>query len=832
MLLMPRHQPITIADRSLLNTYGHPQTFRSNSVRIRRVLVAVIFGVLSGCSGEKATAPVTVSSVSLSNSSGTLQYGQTVQLTASVLSSNGSALNGRPLTWSSSNDAIASISPTGLVTAGAVRGGSAETATITVTSEGRSASAAVTVAPIPAATVTLSLNQVAVYVGQIVQLGVTAKDVTGGALTGRAVTWSSATPTVATVTPQGLVTAIATGAATITATVDGKSATASVTVALVPVSTVTVTPSTGSLFVGQTLQLSASAKDSAGNALTGRAVIWSSASPTIATVTTQGLVTAIATGTVTVTATVDGKSATMSVTATVLALAVTIQGSGQVLVSSLTTGKVDTVSGARNSPITPGDSIRITPFASSSALFDAISGAVNDSLQLYPSYDLKVTTSRPLEVRFVPRKLGTKALQNAFFDTTALNYRTSENFVVWWDKRWDHNYLAKDLLRQLEEVRRLSMTWGMALPPSATNVYVNAYVHHISGQGGANIDVFDDGWGQGVGTDNYGMPFYTAPFSIGRSPVSTPGYCWCYNNPWHEGFHLMQWGFGRSRPNTFPYSGDSKWYTEATASWFERYFTLSESNAERVGVGPWNGTAAFLMQPQLRLWSPPDAPTWSVGVHAYAAELFLLYLSWNKLMPDDLIGRSWTLAAPGEMPQQYLASRIPNLSEVYRQFVVHLTALDGMPSYARRGISASLAFWRANGAKYGNALPNGENHDNTYAFDLRDAGTAGWVVPKAKIEAWAFSVTRLQSTQTGQFQISLNIVPVGSGGTPADFYAGLVVQKDGINSYSSIPIKNGSADRSVLLQAGSIAFIVVVNTPNSFFGNETFDYSIKIDRTP
>jgi uncharacterized protein YjdB len=283
-------------------------------VRIRRVLAAVLLGALSACSGEKTTEPVTVSSVSLTNASGTLQYGQTVQLSASVTGSNGRPLTGRTVTWSSSNDAIVSISPTGLVTAGAVRGGSAETATITVTSEGKAASAAVTVAPIPAATVTLSIAQVAVYVGQTVQLSVTVKDVTGGVLTGRAVTWSSASPTVATVTTQGLVTAIATGAATITAIVDSKSATASLTVALVPVSTVTVTPITRSLFVGETFQLSASTKDSAGNSLTGRAVTWASSNPAVATVSSTGVVTGVALGTATVTATSERKTASAAIT--------------------------------------------------------------------------------------------------------------------------------------------------------------------------------------------------------------------------------------------------------------------------------------------------------------------------------------------------------------------------------------------------------------------------------------------------------------------------------------------------------------------------------------
>ena len=277
-------------------------------MRIRRVLAAVIFGVLSACSGEKTTAPVTVSSVSLTNTSGTLQYGQTAQLTASVLSANGSALTGRPLTWSSSNDAIASVSPTGLVTAGAVRGGSAETATITVTTDGKSASTAVTVAPIPASAVTLSLGQVAVYVGQTVQLGVTVKDATGGTLTGRAVTWSSASPTVATVTTQGLVTAIASGTAIISASVEGFAASAAVTISLVPVATVSVFASKSLVLVGDSLEMTAAARDSTGNPLTGRPVMWSSTAVDVATVNGQGRVTPVAIGTATITATVEGKS--------------------------------------------------------------------------------------------------------------------------------------------------------------------------------------------------------------------------------------------------------------------------------------------------------------------------------------------------------------------------------------------------------------------------------------------------------------------------------------------------------------------------------------------
>jgi hypothetical protein len=86
---------------------------------------------------------------------------------------------------------------------------------------------------------------------------------------------------------------------------------------VVPVASVTVSPSSGSVSVGSTLQLTAVTKDSAGNVLTGRTVTWSSSAVGVGTVSTGGLVTGIATGSSTITATsglVSG-SATVTVTA-------------------------------------------------------------------------------------------------------------------------------------------------------------------------------------------------------------------------------------------------------------------------------------------------------------------------------------------------------------------------------------------------------------------------------------------------------------------------------------------------------------------------------------
>ena len=77
-------------------------------------------------------------------------------------------------------------------------------------------------------------------------------------------------PFVATVNASGLVSAVAVGTATITATSEGIDGTAAVTVTVVPIVSVLVAPATGNVTVGLTQQLTATPRDSINGALTGR----------------------------------------------------------------------------------------------------------------------------------------------------------------------------------------------------------------------------------------------------------------------------------------------------------------------------------------------------------------------------------------------------------------------------------------------------------------------------------------------------------------------------------------------------------------------------------
>ncbi|HXW97797.1 MAG TPA: DUF4038 domain-containing protein, partial [Gemmatimonadales bacterium] len=94
--------------------------------------------------------------------------------------------------------------------------------------------------------------------------------------------------------------------------------TASITVTIPPVATVTVTPASASIMVGQSVPLTATTKDASGNVLTGRVISWASSDPGTASVGATGVVTGVAPGgPVTITATSEGQSGTASVTVAV-----------------------------------------------------------------------------------------------------------------------------------------------------------------------------------------------------------------------------------------------------------------------------------------------------------------------------------------------------------------------------------------------------------------------------------------------------------------------------------------------------------------------------------
>ena len=115
----------------------------------------------------------------------------------------------------------------------------------------------------------------------------------------------------------GVVTGVAAGGpVTITATSEGVDGSAIITV-LPAVASVTIEPATASVFVGQTVPLTATLSDATGTVLTGRVIVWTSGDPSLATVSATGVVTGVAAGgPVAITATSEGKSGAAAIMVT------------------------------------------------------------------------------------------------------------------------------------------------------------------------------------------------------------------------------------------------------------------------------------------------------------------------------------------------------------------------------------------------------------------------------------------------------------------------------------------------------------------------------------
>jgi len=185
---------------------------------------------------------------------------------------------------------------------------------VAASKSGRSAVVQVTVSALPAALVRVTPASSNILIGSTVQLTGEVLDTGGGLLHGHTIVWTSNSAAVATVSANGVVTGVSQGNVVITAAAAGLSGTAVVSVRPVPVSSVNVAPTTGSVAVGQTLQLTVSLLDAAGNILTGRPVSWASANVQTATVNSAGLVRGIKRGTTTITTTSEGKIGTASIT--------------------------------------------------------------------------------------------------------------------------------------------------------------------------------------------------------------------------------------------------------------------------------------------------------------------------------------------------------------------------------------------------------------------------------------------------------------------------------------------------------------------------------------
>ncbi|MDQ8158281.1 MAG: Ig-like domain-containing protein [Gemmatimonadota bacterium] len=164
----------------------------------------------------------------------------------------------------------------------------------------------ISVAP---ATLTLPVNSASAIVG-------TAFDCDGNSIRNKKISFSSSNTAVATVTTEGNVIAVGIGGATVSAVADGKSASVPVTVTPEVAATVIINPSVLTLRRTNTRDLVATARNNQNTVIANSTFRWSSSNSSILSVDQSGKVTAIAPGSVVVTATADQTVGSANITVT------------------------------------------------------------------------------------------------------------------------------------------------------------------------------------------------------------------------------------------------------------------------------------------------------------------------------------------------------------------------------------------------------------------------------------------------------------------------------------------------------------------------------------
>lgn len=241
------------------------------------------------------------------------------------LSATGTLPNGQTLTprvaWTSSNSAVAAVSADGVLTAGQSQG----TATITATSaNGLTATAPVKVQA-PVDRITVNPATLSVLRGNTATVTADIRDATNAVIDDRTPVWTSSDPTVATVSNAGVISGLKLGKATITATLEGKSGSTSVSVVL-PIDHIELSPASLNFpSLKTSLQLTATAVAPGGGTVTGLVPEFRSSNTSVATVDSKGLVTSVANGTASITAEIEGVTASASVTVQQAAAVVSIQ---------------------------------------------------------------------------------------------------------------------------------------------------------------------------------------------------------------------------------------------------------------------------------------------------------------------------------------------------------------------------------------------------------------------------------------------------------------------------------------------------------------------------
>jgi eukaryotic-like serine/threonine-protein kinase len=236
------------------------------------------------------------------------EVGDSFLLAAVIRGPHGTRLPPQSVTWGTDTPTVLRVDGAGGMATGLAPG----SALLTASCKGIKALLRVEVAEPRADEIVIGPMGEPLHVGDEIRLEATPRDKRGWPIS-RPVTWESAEPAVAAVTPQGTIVGLATGTVRIAATLDD--AHASIVIPVLPprVAVVDIAAAPGTVSVGESFVLAATPLDRMNAPLSGRTTIWSTSDVSVAVVTGEGWVAALRPGSVVLTATCEGVSASVKV---------------------------------------------------------------------------------------------------------------------------------------------------------------------------------------------------------------------------------------------------------------------------------------------------------------------------------------------------------------------------------------------------------------------------------------------------------------------------------------------------------------------------------------
>jgi hypothetical protein len=313
--------------------------------------------------------------------------------------------------------------------------------------------------------------------------------------------------------------------------------------------------------------------------------------------------------------------------------------------------------------------------------------------------------------------VGTLSLQTEFGSVNTLSVVTNGVFAIWWDPKFDHRNDLPTLFKWLNEIRTDCIdNLGMADPPNPpVGFFYNVYIHH------GEDDLLPSGWGNGQGTDKYGMPFLTLPVGAHLE----------YGNVLHEGFHIFQ--YSANSPG-FNYSGDSQWYVESAAQWYA-------AEKEPDGLYTFIEAGAIISNPHLALWhsfsneAPGDAIDWLFQVRQYGMHTYLYYLTkYAQINPNIVSGGFY--ANTELLPQEYHYSKGKGdlLRSYFADWAAHNTG--GLDYLSQEQIDRALLEVE---------LAGDANNLHPFVIELNDAEAEGNFAPPSALRprGWSYNVIKL-----------------------------------------------------------------------------------------